>query len=206
MSTIQQSVLNKNRKDKFLLILNLPDALKGINVFNTTERDSNNLSLDSLQYSVYGTVVPSTVMPAVNLPYAGQSLNVAAGKRDNYQEITVNFTVDNRFNNWWVLWKWLNFINNAKTSTLDNENLVNFTQIKTSASEAILNSSVGTLQPYQTLITVFGLDEYNQKKIQWNYSKAFITKLDGITYSYRDPDQIESSFTFSFSQLTAELL
>lgn len=206
MSTIQQSVLNKNRKDKFLLILNLPDALKKVNVFNTTERDSNNLSLDSLQYSVYGTVVPSTVMPAVNLPYAGQSLNVAAGKRDNYQEITVNFTVDNRFNNWWVLWKWLNFINNAKTSTLDNENLVNFAQIKTGANDTFLNSSVGTLQPYQTLITVFGLDEYNQKKIQWNYSKAFITKLDGITYSYRDPDQIESSFTFSFSQLTAELL
>lgn len=205
MSEMQQSVLNKNRKDKFLLVLNLPDALKKVNT-TAADRDTNKVILDSLQYSVYGTVVPATVMPAVNLPYAGQSLNVAAGRRDNYQEITVNFTVDNRFNNWWVLWRWLNFINNAKTSTLDNEELVNYSTLKTGANETFIQSSVGTLQPYQTIISIYGLDEYNQKKIQWNYSKAFITKLDGINYSYRDPEQIESSFTFSFSQLTAELL
>lgn len=206
MSDVQQSILNKNRKDKFLLILNLPDALKKINTAGQNTRGTEQLNLDQLQYSVYGSIIPASTIRPIEMPYAGQSLNISAGKRDNYSEITVNFTVDNGFNNWWVLWKWLNFINNTRTSTLDNEDLVKFSQITTSNDNSILFSSTGSLQPYQTKISVFGLDEYNNKKIQWDYSKAFITKLEGINYSYRDPEQIESSFTFSFSQLTSELL
>ena len=114
--------------------------------------------------------------------------------------------MDNRFNNWWVLWKWLDFINNAKTSTFDNSDLVTQTKYQTSNGETFITSSAGSLQSYQTNITVYGLDEYNEKKIQWNFYKSFITSLNGITYNYRDPELIESSFTFSFSQLTAELL
>lgn len=206
MSTIQQSILNKNRKDKFLLVLNLPDPLKKINIVSPSSRESDKVYLDSLQYSVYGTIVPAATILAANLPYSGQSLNVATGKRQNYQEVTVNFTVDNRFNNWWVLWKWLDFINNAKTSTFDNSDLVTQTKYQTSNGETFITSSAGSLQSYQTNITVYGLDEYNEKKIQWNFYKSFITSLNGITYNYRDPELIESSFTFSFSQLTAELL
>ncbi len=206
MSTIQQSILNKNRKDKFLLVLNLPDPLKKINIVSPSSRESDKVYLDSLQYSVYGTIVPAATILAANLPYSGQSLNVATGKRQNYQEVTVNFTVDNRFNNWWVLWKWLDFINNAKTSTFDNNDLVAQTKYQTSNGETFITSSAGSLQSYQTNITVYGLDEYNEKKIQWNFYKSFITSLNGITYNYRDPELIESSFTFSFSQLTAELL
>jgi hypothetical protein len=206
MSTIQQSILNKNRKDKFLLVLNLPDPLKKINIVSPSSRESDKVYLDSLQYSVYGTIVPAATILAANLPYSGQSLNVATGKRQNYQEVTVNFTVDNRFNNWWVLWKWLDFINNAKTSTFDNSDLVTQTKYQTSNGETFIANSAGSLQSYQTNITVYGLDEYNEKKIQWNFYKSFITSLNGITYNYRDPELIESSFTFSFSQLTAELL
>jgi hypothetical protein len=206
LSDIQQSILNKNRKDKFLLVLNLPDALKKIDKSGQNTRDSEYLNFDTLQYSVHGTVVPVTTVLSTTLAYAGQNLNLTTGKREPYSEVSVNFTVDNSYNNWWVLWKWLGFINNAKTSTLDNEDLVKFASMNTAANTKFLFTSTGNLQPYQTNITVYGLDEYNNKKIQWNYSKAFITKLDGINYSYRDPDLIESSFTFSFSQLVAELL
>ncbi len=192
MSTIQQSILNKNRKDKFLLVLNLPDPLKKINIVSPSSRESDKVYLDSLQYSVYGTIVPAATILAANLPYSGQSLNVATGKRQNYQEVTVNFTVDNRFNNWWVLWKWLDFINNAKTSTFDNNDLVAQTKYQTSNGETFIANSAGSLQSYQTNITVYGLDEYNEKKIQWNFYKSFITSLNGITYNYRDPELIES--------------
>ncbi len=163
MSTIQQSILNKNRKDKFLLVLNLPDPLKKINIVSPSSRESDKVYLDSLQYSVYGTIVPAATILAANLPYSGQSLNVATGKRQNYQEVTVNFTVDNRFNNWWVLWKWLDFINNAKTSTFDNNDLVAQTKYQTSNGETFIANSAGSLQSYQTNITVYGLDEYNEK-------------------------------------------
>jgi hypothetical protein len=197
---LQQAVLNKSRKDKFRLILSLPDALKGINQPTAEVRDDGSLSLDTLQYSVYGTVVPATTINAVNLPFAGQTLNLTSGSREKYQDITVNFTVDNGFNNWWVLWKWLDYINGSQNSLLDPNNL---TTLPTSPAGY---GSLANLQPYQTTIAVYGLDEYNNNKIRWTYSKAFITNLTGITYSYRDADQLESSFTFSFSQLNAELL
>lgn len=203
MSNIQQSILNKNRKDKFLLILNLPDPLKKINIFSQTERDSSKVNLDSLQYSIYGTVVPNTIVAPVSLPFGGQSLNVTTGKRDNYSEVTVNFTVDNTFSNWWVLWKWLNFINDASMSKLDSGDLIKFP--KDSNDKVVYNSTMN-LQPYQTNITIFGLDEYNVKKIQWTYTKAFITNLNGINYNYRDSGEIESAFTFTFTQLVTELL
>ena len=199
----QQSILNKSRKDKFLLVLNLPDALKKLNTFSTIDRANSNIVLDTLQYSVYGAVVPTTNIEETSLPYAGQTLNLTSGKREKYEDITVNFTVDNGYNNWWVLWKWLNFINDAKTSTFDIENLA---PLPTNSQDKVVYTSTTNLQPYQTLITVYGLDEYNNKKIQWSYSKAFITKLNGITYNYRDAEQMESSFTFAFSQLNAELL
>ena len=199
----QQSILNKSRKDKFLLVLNLPDALKKLNTFSTIDRANSNIVLDTLQYSVYGAVVPATNIEEISLPYAGQTLNLTSGKREKYEDITVNFTVDNGYNNWWVLWKWLNFINDAKTGTFDTENLA---PLSTNSQDKVVYTSTTNLQPYQTLITVYGLDEYNNKKIQWSYNKAFIIKLNGITYNYRDAEQMESSFTFAFSQLNAELL
>ena len=196
----QQSILNKSRKDKFLLTLNLPDALKKINTLNQSDRATDSVYLDSLQYSVYGTVVPATVINSSDLPYAGQTLSLTTGKREKYQNITVSFTVDNSYNNWWVLWKWLDYINGSQSSTLDPDNL---TQLPQTPSQY---ASLANLQPYQTSVIVEGLDEYNNKKIRWIYSKAFITNLTGITYNYRDAEQLESSFTFSFSQLTSELL
>jgi len=201
--TLQQSILNKSRKDKFILVLNLPDALKKLNKAGQLVRTTETLNLDALQYSIYGTVVPQSGIQRVNLPYGGQFLNLTTGKKDDWAAITVNFTVDNGFNNWWVLWKWLSFINDPEKSIMDSDNLTPAT--KTSLDK-VLYTSTSNLQPYQADITVYGLDEYNNKKIQWNYSKAFITGLAGISYSYRDAEQMESSFTFTFSQLVAELL
>jgi len=193
VDSIQQSILNKNRKDKFLLVLNLPPILKTVNKTTLAERSVNFLSLDSLQYSIYGTVVPETSVPEVDLLYSGQTAKFTSYTRSAYKSITVNFTVDNEFNNWWVLWYWLNVINDSQESSYNYDGLVN-------------PDKFTNLNNYQTNITVYGLDEFNNQKIQWDYTKAFITNLGDINYNYRDGDQIESSFTFAFSQLNTQLL
>jgi len=193
VDSIQQSILNKNRKDKFLLVLSLPPILKTVNKTTLAERSVNFLSLDSLQYSIYGTVVPETSVPEVDLLYSGQTAKFTSYTRSAYKSITVNFTVDNEFNNWWVLWYWLNVINDSQESSYNYDGLVN-------------PDKFTNLNNYQTNITVYGLDEFNNQKIQWDYTKAFITNLGDINYNYRDGDQIESSFTFAFSQLNTQLL
>jgi len=188
----QQSILNKSRKDKFLLVLNIPNALKTINLSVNDQRKTFNLDLNSLQYSVYGNIVPDVAINPIALNFGGQPLKVTTYQRESYSNITVNFAVDNGYNNWWVLWKWLNYINDAKMSVSNKDGL----EVK----------GIDRMHDYQTLITVYGLDEYNNQKIKFDYHKAFITNLQGFKYSYQDATQLESSFTFAFSQLGAELL
>ena len=135
---IQQSILNKNRKDKFLLVLNLPPILKTANKPTQGERSLNFLNLDTLQYSIYGTIVPETTIPEVDLLYSGQTAKLTSYTRSAYKSVTVNFTVDNQFNNWWVLWYWLNVINDNKESTYNYNQLTspeNFANLKREFTE-----------------------------------------------------------------------
>lgn len=193
MSAVQQSILNKNRKDKFLLVLNLPEVLKEINKISPSERESKYINFDSLQYSVYGAVVPTITVSDIDTAFGGQVAKFTSYNRPAYNPITVNFTIDNGFNNWWVLWSWLNLLNNSKTGKYNSDDISQPDLVR------VTNS-------YQADITIYGLDEYNNKKIQFDYTNAFITGLGEIVYNYRDSEQIESSFTFAFNQFTPKLL
>jgi len=59
---------------------------------------------------------------------------------------------------------------------------------------------------YMANFTIYALDEYNKKVAQFDFTKGFPTRLGGINYSYRDPGEIESSFTLAYSQFTVKLL
>ena len=62
------------------------------------------------------------------------------------------------------------------------------------------------LLDYQVDMTIYGLNEFNKNVIEFTYTKAFPVSLGSIGYSYRDPSEMESSVTFSFSQLLVNLL
>ena len=59
---------------------------------------------------------------------------------------------------------------------------------------------------YQTDLTIFGKDEFNNSKIKFTYTKAFPTTLEAITYNYQDAGEIKSGFTFVYSQLHTEII
>ena len=86
-----QSQLNKSRKDKFLLVLNLPPALRNIQQQNL--RDNNAIQQDTLQFSIYGTVIPEIIVPERIAGYSGQSYKVSSNSREPYPNISVNFTI-----------------------------------------------------------------------------------------------------------------
>ena len=58
---IQQSLYNKARKDKFLFVLTLPDAMKDIAYTSPGSRRDENVLPRTLQFSVYGAVVLSLI-------------------------------------------------------------------------------------------------------------------------------------------------
>jgi hypothetical protein len=188
----QQSVLNRPGKDKFLLILNLPQVLRKQSLNNDL------INIDPLQLSIYGTIVPEIAVPSTEVRFAGQSYNVTSYSRPNYQPLTVSFIVDNKFKNYWILWKWLSILNDPKTSY--------YAGTDPSLETWKDRIDAGMATEYQTTFSVVGLNEYNQRSIEFIYNNAFITNIGGITYDYNDAEQIKSTATFQFSQLDINLL
>jgi hypothetical protein len=188
---VLQSQLNKSRKDKFLLVLNLPPALKNIQQQNL--RDNNAIQQDTLQFSVYGTLVPEITVPEKVAGYSNQSYKVSSNSREPYPNISVNFTIDNRFNNYWVIYKWLALLNDPQYSLYNAD--------KPSLSEKKIAPEL-----YQTDFTVYAKDEFDQNIVKFTYTKAFPVKLGSIDYSYRDEAEIETTFEFAFSQFFTELV
>jgi len=187
----QQSVLNRTGKDKFLLVLNLPKVLNKQSISN------NLINLTPLQISVHGAIVPPIPVPPTEVRFGGQSYNVSSYTRPNYPPLTVNFIIDNKFRNYWLLWKWLSILNDPKTSYYSGTN----PKLETWKDRL----EDGILTEYQTNISIIGLNEYNEKAIEFVYYNSFITNLGGINYSYRDNEIIESTAEFQYSQIDVNL-
>lgn len=199
-SVVPQAILNKSRADKFEMVITLPKVLRTLNAQILSQRSQESVQQDTLQFSVWGILVPGVSIPAKDLPTWGQPYKVTSQARDPYSPISINFTIDNRFNNYWVLWKWLEYLNRPKESGMNEY----FNDQQILANKGKLDSK--KFVDYQTTITVYGLDEYNNKVVKFDYYNAFITNLGEIRYNYRDPTELETSFEFAFNQMIVTLL
>jgi hypothetical protein len=182
--------MNKARKDKFLLVFDLPPILKPI--INTYKRDNKYLNPDSIQFSIFGSMIPEITVKGVQNRYAGSTLYVSSHSKDPYPPLNVKFVVDSMYNNYWVIYQWLNLLHDQKTGLYNQSNI---------PVDANFND-------YMTDITIYGLDEYGKKRIKFIYKRAFITTLDAIEYDQKgsEGEEITSGFTFLYSQLHTELV
>lgn len=211
-----QAILNKASQDKFRLILDVPPILRDRNV--NTERVNKLVNLDSIQFSHIGVEIPPNIIAPVSAPIYGQTPHVTSQVRGEYPPIKIAFTIDNMFNNYHMLYKWQEIINNPIHSGMDEH----FTVLKFNAKDTTAFSQGNKNTPskieyknikhkhnftdYQTTITLYALNEYDQAVAKFIYTNAFITTLGGISYNFQQTDQIECFFEFSFGQITMELI
>jgi hypothetical protein len=188
-----QALLNKSRLDKFIMVINLPDLLKPI--ARKFERNNQTIQLDTLQFSIYGTVVPQIQVPAIPVNYSGSAMHISSQVHPAYPPITVNFTVDNQFNNYWVIYTWLNALRNYTDGTY-----------ATSIQDGVRANGNMLLKDYATDMTVFGLDEYNNEIVKWTYKRAFPTSLGEISFNNRSPGEIDTTLQFAFAEIECVLL
>jgi hypothetical protein len=192
MTDIVQSPFNKARVDKFTMVINLPPALKSINSKFT--RSNKNVNIDALQFSVFGTVIPDIVVPAVETRFGGSTIYVSSHSRPSFPPVTINFTIDNEFNNYWCIYQWLNLMRDEREGVfgvVNSRGLAN--------AEAVLNE-------YATTFTLYAKDEFNNNIIKFEYLKAFPTKLGSISLTYQDSKEIQCSFEFVFSNIISTIL
>jgi len=186
---MQQSMLNKSRADKFLLVFDVPPILKEFSKkFNQT---NTSIIPDSVQFSIFGAAVPEITVPAVDNRYAGNTLYVSSHSKSPYPPVSIGFKIDNEYKNYWTIYSWLNLLHDQY------EGRYNVREI---------NENNPDFQDYQTDLTIFGKDEFNNNRIKFTYTKAFPTTVDAINYSYTDADEITSGFTFVYSQLHTEVV
>jgi hypothetical protein len=185
-----QTPLNKSRSDKFILILDVPTALKK----KLNDVVGENFRIDPLQLSIYGSPVPSINIPAIDVSFGGQVYKTSSFSRPAYEPLTVRFLIDNGYKNYWIIWNWLNLLNDFKTSSSKAHNYP--------------ENSIGMENPmseYTSIFTIYGLDEYNNKIISFKYKHAFPTSLSEINYTNQEPMEINSTVTFVFNQLEVNL-
>lgn len=193
MTDTRQAPFNKSRIDKFTMVLNLPPALKSINdKFNISNKTIN---LDAIQFSVHGVLLPDITVPAIETRYSGSTVYVSSHNRPSYPAISVNFTVDNQFTNYWVIYQWLNLLRDEKEG--DAKQIVNALNIS--------NSKL-LLKDYACTFTLYARDEFNNNIVKFNYFNAFPTKLGNINWNYQDSKEVQSSFEFVFSNITCTLV
>jgi hypothetical protein len=184
-------------------VFTLPPILRNYNTNDLSVREQGLVNQNSVQFSVYGSVIPQISVPEVTAGYSGQNYKASSNNRPPYDNISVNFTVDNQFNNYWMLYTWLNLLNDEEQSLYYANQIV--------PDQSIVKKS-GTLNPklqpqaYQTDLTVYGKDEFDKNIIKFTYTKAFPVSLGSIDYNYRDPGEMETTFEFAFSQFFASLI
>jgi len=195
---MNQAPLNKNRHDKFILVLNLPEGIK--NIVDNITRNTNRIDANSLEISVAGTVTPTISIPEKTLPYGAQTIKVSSHARPAYESLNLDFKIDNQFNNYWAIYKWLDIINDVKTGNFNEDDIIKYRAAESPATPS------QQLPVYSSNLTVYGLDEYENKKIQWDYIGAFPTRLAEIKWNYATGEEITSSATFEFTRLETKLI
>lgn len=183
-----QSQLNKAKLDKYILVFDLPPVFKKLDTTSLSQRGNEIVNKSAVQFSVYGNVIPDISVPAHTAGYAGQTFKVSSHTRPAYPAVTVNYTIDNRYNNYWVMYKWLDILNDSRDSFFD----------------AKYRGTKITPPEYQTTFTLYAKDEFDKNVMKFTFTKVFPTLVSGINFSDRTADDIESTFTFEYSQFFAE--
>lgn len=191
-----QSALNRARSDKFILELNLPIALKQI--YNQTLGD--NFKVDPIQFSIYGSPVPSISVPAIDVSFGGQVYKASSFSRPAYDPFNVKFLVDNGYKNYYTLWSWLNLLNDSQKSSTDAFNAID---VNFSKNDPKL---VNPMLKYTSSFTIYGLDEYNNRIISFSYTNVFPTSLSELSFSNQESNEINANVTFAFNQLHVEMI
>jgi hypothetical protein len=187
---VNQSVLNKSRSDKFIMVLTLPQALRNL---KSDIRSNTKLDFDTLQFTIKGSPVPDIIVPAKPIPYAGQEIKISSHSRQAYDSVFVDFTIDNLYRNWWSIYQWLDLLNDEKHSYYNENGFA-----KENPWEA--------LKDYTATFTIYGLDEYNNRVIQFDYEGAFPLSLGSPKYDDTTANEIQSKFEFAFSFFKATLI
>lgn len=210
METFEQSHLNKTLQDKFRIVITTPKVLRPLNSHST--RSNSTVDVDTFQISNIGVNIPPSMIKATQLPFRGQTPQLTSWGRDALSNIKINYKIDNRFNNYFYLWKWHSMINNPLSGlpsesltddSIDVKENVKMGDIKVDYKKVVTSKNYSD---YLTNITIFGKDEYNVDVVKFDYINCLPVSVGDFSYNFQQTGQIESNFEFVCSQFNVTLI
>lgn len=183
--TILNSPLNKTYEDKFYFLFKLPDALRNLRSKYATRLHDAGITKDSIRFSLIDAEIPQMVIKSQNVKQAGGGIYLSTHTIDEYDPVTITFKIDEKYNNYFVIYEWMNYIRNENKGYFDSENL----------------SKVANLTAYGTNMSIVTLDPYNHEVSQHIFTYAFPTSLSSIKLNYQNTGEIVCSATFVFTQM-----
>ena len=194
---MNQAILNRARNDKFQLILDIPKFLKNI----VDPALQEHYSADKLQFSCYGSPVPSINVPSIDVGFGGQVYKTPSNSRPSYPPLVVTFMVDNGWKNYYTLCKCLNMFNDQQNS----EPSYNFKN-ELEVLDRVSDRNKIPLKDLVSRFRTYALDEYNNRIISFEYTHVFPISLSEITFSHQDPSEIQCKVSFAYFQFYPELI
>lgn len=180
-----ESILNKTFADKYYFIFKLPEVLSKIEKAQMLSKNGISLNKKTLQWTLQKAEVPSINIKSQEIKYAGGNLYISSHTKSPYDPVKLTFRLDSNYLNYFTIYEWLNFIYDEKECHFNGEGV----------------AKTKSFNEYTVPVSIVGLDEYNNPKIQWIFTNAFPTELSSIPLTYIDTNEIEFSATFVFSQM-----
>jgi len=174
---MNQSPLNKNRQDKFILVLNLPEGIK--NIVDNITRNTNRLDAGSLEISIAGAVTPTISVPEKTIPYGAQTIKVSSHARPAYESLNIDFKIDNEFKNYWAIYKWLDIINDIKTGNFNEDDIIKYRITAEKLFKDAIELGPSRVDVYKMIMSLYlYYDEYEKAALIVEKYKNFLDSID----------------------------
>jgi len=145
-------------------------------VFPIIPTETKISDMKPLVLNIFGTIIPALTLDQTEQKWQGSRMQFHSGIAI-FDDWTISFIVDSKFENWILLYKWLTFINN-------NEDIPSKI-VKDYMVDASLNIT----------------DNYGSRVLSIMFKNVWIQSLGEVTLSYRDGENlIECSATFKIDR------
>jgi hypothetical protein len=178
------------------MVLDIPKYMK--NLTNPVLESPYNA--DKIQFTCYGSPVPSINVPPIDIAFGGQVFKVSSNSRPSYPPLNLSFVVDNGWKNYYLLFKWIDLFNGQQDGSIK----YNFSNRQ--EPDNLPNRNHLSIADMVTTFKTYALDEFNNKIVEFSYSEVFPTSLGEINFSHQEPSEITCKASFTFNQLSANLI
>lgn len=119
---------------------------------------------DILTLNIFETITPAISLSTNDIRWMGAKVSIQGAEID-FDDLTIQFVVDNKWDNWFYLYKWITFVNNNKDKFVED------------------------FRNYCVDMTMFITDNYGKDILRIDFKSVMVTSLNDTSMSSKDGEE-----------------